>query len=620
MNNDRQYITLADKINELLLKYSCDTDKIDIPKMKVVGTQSSGKTSLINNMIGYNALPTGDNMVTRTPLHLRLHTQLGSEYLSLSVIEDGNLVEKLRMSLGELSANPNKLKTSIMEETTKITGTEFTISDIPLFLDLYGSKLPNLSFTDLPGLITIPKTDKGQPESLPYDIEKLVESEISHENTIVLVVIESKPDLETDLGLALVKKLQKKYQSINTIGVLTKPYILNDPEKISNILSGNISSSVSLDNGYFVVNNKDDSKEGYYKFFSKTKSVIENKKCGIINLSHAIQNLLVKKIKETIPNVRKQITHIYGKKKTRLNEIGNKLTEKTDKIKYINSSIQDFVRKLISSITADGYSSVDNVGSKMGRIFDEFEETIENENPFEKIEDSHYTDIINSFRGYKFMSDVSIMTLIQKCLNDEKIKPIDIISNRGNECLYKIINVLLESIGDILNNMTCFDPYPNLKSFFADNVGKLLKSYEQYTLEEINKYVNVEKTSIQSTKKIFSQILKDGNKQDFEKGDKNNIESNNIGFNIASIKNCSKLYYDRVIKSASQRLIIGLIRTHIIQKFKEDISMFLTNILFQQDKLTDDLFTEDNDIEIQRSDLTNSVGELENILQILQTI
>lgn len=611
MTTDRQYITLADKINELLLKYETG-EKIDIPKMKVVGTQSSGKTSLINNLIGYNALPTGDNMVTRTPLHLRLHTQMGSEYLALSVIEDGVLVEKLRMSLGELSANPNKLRTTIMEETTKITGTEFTISHIPIFLDLYGSKLPNLSFTDLPGLITIPKTDKGQPESLPSDIETLVENEISNENTIVLVVIESKPDLETDLGLALVKKLQRKYQSLTTIGVLTKPDVLNDPEKISVIISGNISTSVALDNGYFVVNNRDDSKESYTRFFSKNKYPIENKKCGIINLSHAIQNLLVRKIKETIPNIKKQITSIYNNKKTRITQLGIKLTEKTDKIKYINSAIQDFVRKLISSISADGYSSVDNVGSQMGSIFDNFENLLDQDDPFENIEDTHYQNIIDSFRGYKFMSDVSITTLIQKCLNDEKIKPIDNILSKATDCLYKIINSLIGAVNNLLDNMPCFESYPNMKIFFSENIGKLLKSYESYTLEEINKYVIVEKTSIQTTKKVFSQILKETGetKQQVKQ------EDTNIGFNIYNIKKSSQLYYDRVIKPASQRLIIGIIRTYVIQKFKDEVSMFLTNILLQQDT-TEDLFIEDKDIESQRVDLGNSINEIENILVLL---
>ena len=41
--------------------------KIDIPNIVVVGTQSSGKSSVLNSLIGMDILPTGKQMVTRTP-------------------------------------------------------------------------------------------------------------------------------------------------------------------------------------------------------------------------------------------------------------------------------------------------------------------------------------------------------------------------------------------------------------------------------------------------------------------------------------------------------------------------------------------------------------------------
>ena len=55
----------TDKENQ---KYS-----ISIPNIIVIGSQSSGKSSLLNSLIGYDILPTGNNMVTRTPLMLQLN-------------------------------------------------------------------------------------------------------------------------------------------------------------------------------------------------------------------------------------------------------------------------------------------------------------------------------------------------------------------------------------------------------------------------------------------------------------------------------------------------------------------------------------------------------------------
>lgn len=41
---------------------------IERPQLVVVGTQSSGKSSVLNSLIQSDILPTGQNMVTRTPL------------------------------------------------------------------------------------------------------------------------------------------------------------------------------------------------------------------------------------------------------------------------------------------------------------------------------------------------------------------------------------------------------------------------------------------------------------------------------------------------------------------------------------------------------------------------
>jgi hypothetical protein len=39
----------------------------------VLGTQSSGKSSVLESIVGLDFLPRGDGVVTRRPLELRLH-------------------------------------------------------------------------------------------------------------------------------------------------------------------------------------------------------------------------------------------------------------------------------------------------------------------------------------------------------------------------------------------------------------------------------------------------------------------------------------------------------------------------------------------------------------------
>ena len=59
-----------------LLQGISSNNKIDVPNIVVVGTQSSGKSSVLNSIIGMDILPTGKQMVTRTPLKIEIIRKL----------------------------------------------------------------------------------------------------------------------------------------------------------------------------------------------------------------------------------------------------------------------------------------------------------------------------------------------------------------------------------------------------------------------------------------------------------------------------------------------------------------------------------------------------------------
>ena len=49
------------------------SDPLDLPQIVVVGSQSSGKSSVLENIVGRDFLPRGAGIVTRRPLILQLH-------------------------------------------------------------------------------------------------------------------------------------------------------------------------------------------------------------------------------------------------------------------------------------------------------------------------------------------------------------------------------------------------------------------------------------------------------------------------------------------------------------------------------------------------------------------
>ncbi|CAN0548532.1 unnamed protein product, partial [Ectocarpus sp. 8 AP-2014] len=51
---------------------------IDLPQIVVIGSQSSGKSSVLENVVGRDFLPRGTGIVTRRPLILQLYNTAGT--------------------------------------------------------------------------------------------------------------------------------------------------------------------------------------------------------------------------------------------------------------------------------------------------------------------------------------------------------------------------------------------------------------------------------------------------------------------------------------------------------------------------------------------------------------
>lgn len=67
LSNLKPLISLIDN-----LKDSGLGDYISLPRIAVLGTQSAGKSSLLEAVCGLNFLPRGSGVVTRRPLELRM--------------------------------------------------------------------------------------------------------------------------------------------------------------------------------------------------------------------------------------------------------------------------------------------------------------------------------------------------------------------------------------------------------------------------------------------------------------------------------------------------------------------------------------------------------------------
>lgn len=66
-----QLIPLVNKLQDAMALANVD-EPIDLPQIVVVGSQSSGKSSVLEALVGRDFLPRGSGIVTRRPLILQL--------------------------------------------------------------------------------------------------------------------------------------------------------------------------------------------------------------------------------------------------------------------------------------------------------------------------------------------------------------------------------------------------------------------------------------------------------------------------------------------------------------------------------------------------------------------
>ncbi|XP_075519741.1 phragmoplastin DRP1A [Primulina tabacum] len=194
-----------------------------LPSIAVVGGQSSGKSSVLESVVGKDFLPRGSGIVTRRPLVLQLHRiDEGREYA-----EFGHLPRK---KFTDFAA----VRKEIADETDRETGRSKQISTVPIYLSIYSPNVVNLTLIDLPGLTKV--AIDGQSESIVMDIENMVRSYIEKPNCIILAVSPANQDLATSDAIKISREVDPKGE--RTFGVLTKIDLMDQGTDAVDILEG----------------------------------------------------------------------------------------------------------------------------------------------------------------------------------------------------------------------------------------------------------------------------------------------------------------------------------------------------------------------------------------------
>lgn len=245
--NDDQMMILTKKMIEIrgILQRVGQSSTLTLPSIVVIGSQSSGKSSVLEAIVGHAFLPKGSNMVTRRPIELTLVNTPGSKE------EYGEFPDLGLRRITDFSS----IQRTLTELNLAVPDSE-CVSDDPIHLTVYSPNVPDLSLIDLPGYIQV--VGQNQPLQLKQKIAELCDKYIQPPN-VILAISAADVDLANSTALRASRRVDPRGE--RTIGVVTKMDLV-DPRRGASILND---TQYPLRLGYVGVVSKAPITQGLFK-------------------------------------------------------------------------------------------------------------------------------------------------------------------------------------------------------------------------------------------------------------------------------------------------------------------------------------------------------------------
>lgn len=399
---------------------------VDLPQIVVVGCQSAGKSSVLEAIVQKDFLPRGAGICTRRPLILQLihiePNRTPSEWAEF-LHKPGQKITDFNAVMKEIDA-----------ETDRVCGTNKGVTDQPINLKVYSPKVLNLTLVDLPGLTKIAVED--QPPDIADQIEKMVLSYITPENSIILAITPANMDLANSDSLIIARKVDP--EGNRTIGVITKLDIMDKGTNARDVLLNKV---YPLKLGYIGVVNRSQQDintqkkvsaavEAEKKFFETNPAYADiAKNCGTAYLTTTLNQLLMRHIKAKLPKLYQQINELLSQKHQELQTYGASLgTTIEDQQILLFELVQKYMNELYAVLNGSSThlsdAKLDGGSAIISTLIDEFPSAMLSIKSVKEIPTETVQTMIQSHAGIKgslFFPEQTFQTLVK--LEIDKLRP-----------------------------------------------------------------------------------------------------------------------------------------------------------------------------------------------------
>ncbi|KAG6448742.1 hypothetical protein O3G_MSEX005677 [Manduca sexta] len=470
-------------------------DAIQLPQIIVLGTQSSGKSSVIESLVGRSFLPRGPGIVTRRPLILQLvYTPKDSkEHRSA---EEGtiNLEEwgKFLHTKDKIYTDFDQIRQEIERETDRMAGSNKGICPEAINLKIYSTKVVNLTLVDLPGITKVPIGD--QPEDIENQIRNLIIKYIANPNSIILAVTAANTDMATSEAIKMSKEVDPDGR--RTLAVVTKLDLMDAGTDAIDILCGRV---IPVKLGIIGVVNRSqqdiidkksisDSLKDEATYLQRKYPTIATRN-GTPYLAKTLNRLLMHHIRDCLPELKVRVNVMISQFQSLLNSYGEDVSDKSQTLLQI---ITKFASAYCSTIegTARNIETTELCGgARICYIFHEtFGRTLDSIHPLVGLTRMDILTAIRNATGPRpalFVPEVSFELLVKR-----QIRRLEDPSLRCVELVHEEMQRIVQHCGtEVQQEMLRF---PRLHQRIVDVVTQLLRTRLPATNSMVENLVAIE--------------------------------------------------------------------------------------------------------------------------------
>ena len=502
----------------------------------VVGSQSSGKSSVLENIVGRDFLPRGSGIVTRRPLILQLinlpserddkpeNDEVHVPHTAASVAGQGEWAE-FHHTPGQKFRDFAEVKREIENETARIAGSNKGINRQPINLKIYSPHVLSLTLVDLPGLTKVPIGD--QPSDIEKQTRNLISEYIAKPNSVILAVSPANVDIVNSEALKLARHVDPMGR--RTIGVLTKVDLMDHGTNALDILSGRV---YPLKLGFIgVVNRSQQDIQGNKSLAEALKSESEffrhhpayrnmANRCGTQFLAKTLNVTLMAHIRDRLPDIKARLNTLMGQTQQELASYGNmQFRGKEHRGSLILQLMTRFASSFIASI--DGTSMEISTkelcgGARIYYIFNSvFGNSLETIDPTTNLSVLDIRTAIRNSTGPRpslFVPELAFDLLVKP-----QIKMLEVPSQRCVELVYEELIKICHTCGS-----TELSRYPRLQAKLIEVVSDLLRerlgpasSYVESLIAIQRAYINTNHPNFLGAAAAMSSVIQ--SKQEKEK-------------------------------------------------------------------------------------------------------